>query len=59
MGHWQTVKKTDQTPQHVAPDLFFHCLTMSHKKDARLKWVIQSFGNVLFLGKFGDRNLGD
>ena len=26
----------DQTPRF---DLFFHCLPMSDKKDARLKWV--------------------
>ena len=28
-----------QTPHFVASDLVFHCLLMSHKKDARLKWV--------------------
>ena len=26
-------------PQSAASDLFLHCLPMSHKKDARLKWV--------------------
>ena len=25
----------------MASDLVFHCLSMSHKKDARLKWVKQ------------------
>ena len=29
----------DQTPRSVASDLGLHCLSMSHKKDARLIWV--------------------
>ena len=28
-----------QTPRSVASDLGFHCLPMSHQKDARLIWV--------------------
>ena len=28
-----------RTPHSVASDLVMHCLPMSHKKDARLKWV--------------------
>ena len=31
--------KPDQTPHSAATDLVFHCLPMSHKKDARLKLV--------------------
>ena len=34
---------TDQTPLSVATDLGLHCLFMSHKKDARLLWVIWSY----------------
>ena len=29
----------DQTPRSAASDLGLHCLSMSHKKDARLIWV--------------------
>ena len=29
----------DQTPRFAASDLVLHCLPLSHKKDARLKWV--------------------
>ena len=29
----------DQTPHSVASDLGLHCLSMSHKKDARHIWV--------------------
>ena len=29
----------DQMRRSVASDLFLHCLWMSHKKDARLKWI--------------------
>ena len=29
----------DQTPHIAASDLVLHCLLMSRKKDARLKWV--------------------
>ena len=31
--------KPDQMPQSAASDLVFHCLPMSHKKEAGLKWV--------------------
>ena len=30
----------DQTPRSAASDLGLHCLPVSHKKDARLLWVI-------------------
>ena len=33
------LKKPDQTPHSAASDLVFHCLPMSHKKDASLKWI--------------------
>ena len=36
----------DQTPHYGVSDLDLHCLPMSHKKDARLKWVR---GTTLFL----------
>ena len=29
----------DQTPRFAASDLVLHCLPMSHKENARLKWV--------------------
>ena len=29
----------DQTPHSAASGLGLHCLPMSHKKDATLKWV--------------------
>ena len=29
-------------PHSAASDLGLHCLSMSHKKDARLKWVNKS-----------------
>ena len=29
----------DQAPHYAVSDLDLHCLHMSHKKDARLKWV--------------------
>ena len=29
----------DQTPRSAASDMVLHCLSMSHKKDARLIWV--------------------
>ena len=29
----------DQTLRSVASDLVLHCLSMSHKKDVRLKWA--------------------
>ena len=32
----------DQTPHLAASDLVFHCLPMSHTKDARLIWVKKS-----------------
>ena len=35
----QTVLKPDQMPHSVAADLGLHCLSMSHKMDARLIWV--------------------
>ena len=33
----------DQTPHSAASDVVLHCLRMSHKKDARLRWVQASF----------------
>ena len=46
-------------PQNAASDLDLHCLPISHKKDARLKWVnsdfIWDFGKLPFpshLGKY-------
>ena len=32
-------REPNQTPQYAASDLDLHCLPMSHKKDAMLKWV--------------------
>ena len=32
-------KKPDQTPHHAMSDLDLHCLSVSHKKDARLVWI--------------------
>ena len=32
-------EETDQTPRSAASGLVLHCLPMSHKKDARLKWA--------------------
>ena len=44
---------SDQMPHFAASDLGQHCLSMSHKKDARLKWVNNkcikcSVGGVVF-----------
>ena len=33
----------DQTPRYAASDLGLRMLPMSHKKDARLKWVKMFF----------------
>ena len=33
------IRESDQTPRFVASDLVRYYLPMSHKKDARLKWV--------------------
>ena len=30
---------SDRVPHSAASDLGLHCLPMSHKKDARLKWI--------------------
>ena len=32
-------EETNQTPRSAASGLVLHCLPMSHKKDARHKWV--------------------
>ena len=32
-------EEPDQTPRSVASGLVLHCLQISHKKGARLKWV--------------------
>ena len=32
----------DQTPRFATSDLVLHCLSMSHKKEAMLKWVKDS-----------------
>ena len=34
-------REPDQAPRSAASDLILHCLLVSHKKDARLKWVKQ------------------
>ena len=33
---YASIGDTDQMPRYVAFDLGLHCLSMSHKKDARL-----------------------
>ena len=33
------IEDPDQTSHYAMADLDLHCLPMSHKKDARLKWV--------------------
>ena len=38
MGILANNGEPDQTPCFVASDLVLHCLSMSHKKDARLMW---------------------
>ena len=35
----QTFGDPDLTPRSLASGLVLHCLHMSHKKDARLKWI--------------------
>ena len=35
----RTFSEPDQTPRSAASDLGLCCLSMSHKKDARLIWV--------------------
>ena len=35
----------DETPHSVASDLGLHCLPISNKKEARLKWVKSVFYN--------------
>ena len=39
----------DQRPRSAASDLVLHWLPMSHKKDARLKWVNKSQLRSLYL----------
>ena len=36
----------DETPHSVASDLGLHCLPISNKKEARLKWVMSLFCNM-------------
>ena len=42
-------REPDQTPHFAVFDLVLHCLPMSHKKDARLIWVIISKVSSLHL----------
>ena len=40
----------DQTPHFAVFDLVLHCLPMSHKRDARLKWVrVAGWDFLLFI----------
>ena len=45
----------DQKPHSVASDLGLHCLSMSHKKDARHIWVKNA---IILLSHKSSRNLG-
>ena len=38
----------DETPHSVASDLGLHCLPISNKKEARLKWVKSVFLQLPF-----------
>ena len=45
----------DQKPHSVESDLGLHCLSMSHKKDARHIWVKNA---IILLSHKSSRNLG-
>ena len=37
----------DQTSHYAVSELGLHCLSMSHKKDARLIWVIIVYARIV------------